>query len=138
MRHLISLFIHQFCQKFKGVSGKYMELCPYAGKLPKYAVLRYQPATVPTNNFFLFLAYCPHGPSRPVIGGLQADFDIEGEQWAPVYGQQNHWILINSKGGNLATSCLSHVQLYDEMPSWGLDDSNNEMKKHIMCCSPLQ
>jgi len=106
------LFV-KFCGKFTSSRGVKMELCPYA-------------------------AYCPYGPSKPVIGGHMTDFESDGEQWAPVYGKQNHWILITARGGNQATICLSHVQLYDEMPSWGLDDSNKEMKKHVMCCSPLQ
>ena len=113
-----------------------MELCPYMGKF--YVIPYYQ--RFDTKSYIsLHSAYCPHGPSRPAIPGIsQADFDKEGEQWVPVYGQQNHWVLINAEGGNLATQCLSHIQLYDEMPSWGLDESNAEHKKHIMCCSPLQ
>jgi hypothetical protein len=88
--------------------------------------------------YFIHTAYCPYGPSNPVISGLQSNFDVEGEQWAPVYGQENHWVLITRKGNNLSTSCLTYTQLYDEMPSWGLDDSNKELKQHIMCCSPIQ
>ena len=116
-----------------------MELCPYAGNV----VVHFTESSC-TYKLIMFrltyLAYCPHGPSNPTIGwdAYAADFKQDGEQWAPVYGQKNHWVLITTKGGNLATSCLSHVQLYDEMPSWGLDDSNKEMKKHILCCSPLQ
>jgi hypothetical protein len=33
---------------------------------------------------------------------------------------------------------LSYEQLHGVMPEWGLDGSNAEMKKHVMCCSPLQ
>lgn len=62
----------------------------------------------------------------------------EGEQWAPVFGESNHWVLIGKRRHNSATTCLSHVQLNGEEPQWGLDDSNNEMKKHVLCCSPLQ
>jgi len=102
----------QFCEQFAGSHGKRMELCPYA-------------------------AYCPQGPSQPVLGGHQADFEEEGEQWAPLFGQ-NHWVMIGKRGTNLATTCLSHLQLTGEEPSWGLDGSNKEMKKHVMCCSPLQ
>ena len=100
-----------FCEQFTGSHGKSMELCPYH-------------------------AYCPQGPSNPVIGGHDADFNEVGEQWAPVYGQTNHWVLIGKRGTNLSTTCLSHVQLSGEEPSWGLDGSNKEMKKYVMCCSP--
>lgn len=103
----------KFCEQFAGSHGKPMELCPYS-------------------------AYCPEGPGKPVIGGHQANFDKEGEQWSPVFGSENHWVLIGKKGNNHSTTCLSHVQLNGDEPSWGLDDSNKKMKKHIMCCSPFQ
>ena len=103
----------KFCEQFNGSHGKPMELCPYA-------------------------AYCPKGPSEQVIGGHQADFEVEGEQWAPVFGQENHWVMIGKRGNNHSTTCLSHVQLSGNEPSWGLDDSNKQVKKHIMCCSPFQ
>ena len=103
----------EFCQQFAGAHGKKMELCPYA-------------------------VYCPNGPSNSVIGGHDANFDEEGEQWAPVFGQANHWVMIGKKGTNKSTTCLSHVQLTGEEPSWGIDGSSKEKKLHIMCCSPLQ
>lgn len=87
--------------------------------------------------FLIRAAYCPHGPSHPPLGGAEDNND-EGEQWAPVYGRENHWVLLTPRDGNLATSCLSHIELNGEMPSWGLDDSNKDMKHHIMCCTPLQ
>lgn len=46
--------------------------------------------------------------------------------------------MISKKGQNSATVCLSYEQLHGVMPEWGLDGSNAEMKKHVMCCSPLQ
>jgi hypothetical protein len=99
-----------FCEQFTGFNGKGMELCPYH-------------------------AYCPQGPAKPVITGHNADFNEEGEQWAPVYGQSNHWVLIGKRGSNISTTCLSHVQLTGEEPSWGLDGSSREMKKYVLCCS---
>jgi hypothetical protein len=101
----------RFCEKFTGSHGKSMELCPYR-------------------------AYCPQGPSKPVIEGHGADFDKEGEQWAPVYGQANHWVLIGKRGTDVSTTCQSHAQLTGEEPLWGLDYSNKEVKKYVMCCSP--
>ena len=103
----------RFCEQFNGSHGKRMELCPYA-------------------------AYCPEGPTFPVVGGHLADFDGEGEQWAPVYGVSNQWVMIGKLGHNSATTCLSHVQLTGKEPPWGLDGSNKEVKQHIMCCSPFQ
>jgi len=101
-----------FCQQFAGSHGKVMELCPYA-------------------------AYCPEGPSKPVLNGHEADFEDEGEQWAPVFGS-NVWILISRKNDNSATTCLSHSQLNGSKPEWGLDASRKDNKLHVMCCSPLQ
>ena len=102
-----------FCQQFAGSHGTRMNICPYA-------------------------AYCPQGPSKPVLGGHDANFDEEGEQWAPLYGQSNHWVMIGKKGKNTSTTCLTHVQLTGEKPSWGLDGSHKEMKLHLMCCSSLE
>ena len=99
-----------FCERLTGSNGKGMELCPYH-------------------------AYCPQGPAMPVIMGHGADFNEEGEQWAPVYGQSNHWVLIGKRGSNVSTTCLSHVQLTGEEPSWGLDGSSKEIKKYVLCCS---
>jgi len=104
----------RFCEQFAGSHGKRMELCPYA-------------------------AYCPNGPTEPILGGHNMpDIDSEGEQWAPVFGKSNNWVMIGKRLQNTATTCLSHVQLDGEEPLWGLDSSNKERKKHVMCCSPLQ
>ena len=99
-----------------------------------------------TNIFILTLdlsqqpyaVYCPNGPSNHAIGGHGANFEEEGEQWAPVFGRANHWVMIGRRGTNKSTTCLSHLQLEGEEPSWGLDGSNVEKKQHILCCSPLQ
>jgi len=103
----------KFCQQFEGSHDLPMQLCPYA-------------------------AYCPHGPSHEVISGHDANFEEEGEQWAPVFGKSNHWVMIGKRGTNKSTTCLSHEQLTGEEPTWGLDWSEKEKKRHIMCCSPLQ
>ena len=102
-----------FCQQFAGSHGTRMNICPYA-------------------------AYCPQGPTKPVLGGHDANFDEEGEQWAPLYGQSNHWVMIGKKGTNMSTTCLTHVQLNGEKPEWGDDRSHKELKQHLMCCSSLQ
>jgi len=108
----------ELCREKEGYNGKQMELCPYH-------------------------AYCPNGPSKSPLGGFRDDDDSgngddEGEQWSPVYGLENHWVLITRRGHNSVTTCLIYQQLYDALPDWGLDDSNPEMKKHVMCCTPLQ
>ena len=93
-----------FCQGFDG-----RNLCPYA-------------------------AYCPHGPGQPVLGGHSSDFNSEGEQWAPVFGHSNKWVMIGQKQGNSATTCFGHEDLEGGPPDWGLTSDNPEVKKHIMCC----
>jgi len=111
-----------------------MELCPYVSALGK------EGSSYPSLLIICRLvqaAYCPEGPSKQVLNGHEADFDEEGEQWAPVFGS-NVWILISKKGDNSATTCLSHTQLNGSKPEWGLDDSLEDKKKHVMCCSPLQ
>ncbi|KAL3786143.1 hypothetical protein HJC23_010717 [Cyclotella cryptica] len=94
-----------FCKQIVGKS-----LCPYA-------------------------AYCPHGPGQPVIGGHDVDFTTEGVQWAPVFGSNNHWVLISQKGGNSATTCMSHADLEGSSPDWGLTGDRPWLKRHIMCCN---
>lgn len=95
-----------FCESFGN-----RKLCPYTG-------------------------YCPHGPGQPVMGGHAADFNTEGEQWAPVYGQnKNHWVMIGMKYQNKATTCMTSEELEGEMPAWGMTKENAQLKKYILCCS---
>ena len=94
-----------FCE---GVRGK--KLCPYA-------------------------AYCPNGAGQPVMGKHKVDFSKEGEQWAPVFGKDNHWIMIGQKDGDSTTTCKSHIQLEGRAPAWGLTSENSDKKLHIACCT---
>ena len=97
-----------FCEQHDGIHGKEMELCPYA-------------------------AYCAEGPGTQPIGGHQIDLNGEGQQWAPLFGLENHWVSISS-----LHTCMSHWEVNGEEPSWGLDASNPDVKKHVLCCSPIQ
>lgn len=96
-----------FCEQHDGVHGKQMELCPYA-------------------------AYCAEGPGTQPIRGHKINFSDEGQQWAPLFGRENHWVSISGE-----KTCLSHWEVNGEEPSWGLDASNPDVKKHVLCCSPL-
>jgi len=82
-------------------------------------------------------AYCPHGPGAQPIGGHSADFNIEGEQWAPYLGEDDlmHWVQIGTKYGNAATTCYTHHQLEGGPPVWGVSNSASIRKRHIQCCS---
>jgi len=82
-----------------------------------------------------YTAYCPHGPGQAVIGGHTTDFNTEGEQWAPVYGESYHWVLIGQKYQNRATTCMDSLELEGVMSDWGMSEENAELKKYIMCCS---
>ena len=66
-----------------------------------------------------------------------ADFNLEGEQWAPVFGEReaNNWVLIGRKYDNSATTCYFHTQLEGSSPDWGLSSDNSGSKRHIQCCS---
>ena len=78
---------------------------------------------------------------QPVIGGHVEDFNMIGEQWAPVYhessvhNQYNSWVMIGQKYQNSATTCMDSYELLGREPEWGMSDENADMKKHIMCCS---
>jgi len=86
-------------------------------------------------------AYCPHGAGQPVIGGHVEDFNMVGEQWAPVYhessenAETNSWVMIGQKYQNSATTCMDNWQLEGRGPEWGMSNENAGMKNHIMCCS---
>mmetsp|Transcript_11472 Transcript_11472/g.25199 ORF Transcript_11472/g.25199 Transcript_11472/m.25199 type:complete len:848 (+) Transcript_11472:701-3244(+) len=84
-----------------------------------------------------YTAYCPHGPGQPAIGGHMKDFNMEGEQWAPVYHteQPNYWVMIGRKYQNSATTCMDMWELEGSEPSWGLSNERADLKKNIMCCS---
>ena len=83
-----------------------------------------------------FAAYCPHGQGQPISGGHTTDISAEGMQWAPVFGHDNHWVMVGTKNGNSATTCFSHEDLEGNAPSWGLSAEMPEFKRHIMCCMP--
>lgn len=78
---------------------------------------------------------CPHGPGKNPLGGHASDFNLEGEQWAPMFGEENSWVMIGRKYGNVATTCLTHKQLEGMPPDWGLTSDNAGAKLHVMCCS---
>jgi len=84
-----------------------------------------------------FSAYCPHGPGMQPMGGHSADFNLEGEQWAPFEegDGKNNWVLVGRKYGNSATTCYSHKQLEGSSPAWGLSGEKASFKRHIQCCS---
>ena len=78
---------------------------------------------------------CPHGPSGGVMGGRHAvTFSVDGEQYAPVLGGGNNWVQIGtmSDGTNV---CKTHRQLNGHGPEWGVSKDNEELKRHIMCCT---
>ncbi|KAL7551330.1 hypothetical protein ACHAWF_014522 [Thalassiosira exigua] len=100
---------HAAAMEFCGTLGR-RKLCPYA-------------------------AYCPHGPGQAVLGGHTRDFNAGGEQWAPVFGEGNRWVMIGQKYANAATSCMDNLQLEGEEPRWGASDERPELKKHVLCCT---
>lgn len=82
-----------------------------------------------------YSAYCPHGAGQPVMGRHKKDFNAEGEIYAPVFGNENHWVQIGQKSENSATTCMSHYQLEGSNPAWGLTSDKPELKKYVMCCT---
>jgi hypothetical protein len=82
-----------------------------------------------------YVAYCPHGVGRQPLGGHSADFNSQGVQYSPLYGESNAWVMIGQKDGNAATTCMMHTQLEGGEPDWGLNDERQDIKNHILCCS---
>eukprot|EP00571_Detonula_confervacea_P005178 CAMPEP_0172328788 /NCGR_PEP_ID=MMETSP1058-20130122/60533_1 /TAXON_ID=83371 /ORGANISM="Detonula confervacea, Strain CCMP 353" /LENGTH=2032 /DNA_ID=CAMNT_0013045917 /DNA_START=48 /DNA_END=6146 /DNA_ORIENTATION=- len=81
-----------------------------------------------------YAAYCPHGPGQPVSSGHTTDISAEGIQYSPVFGHENHWVMVGQKHGNSATTCFGFEDLEGGPPEWGLTMEEHAIKKHIMCC----
>lgn len=83
-----------------------------------------------------YSAMCPHGPGHAVMGGRhQLEFNVEGVQYAPVLGGENHWVMIGTTENEGEMKCKTHRQLEGKLPEWGLTGDNPELKKYVMCCS---
>lgn len=98
----------EFCESIRG-----RKVCPYA-------------------------AICPQGDGDDaiVMGGLRtAEFNVEDEQYAPVFGKGNNWVMIGQKEGDPSAKCKTYHQLERVDPDWGLTSDRADIKKHIMCCN---
>jgi len=98
----------EFCESIRG-----MKICPYA-------------------------AICPRGDGEDamVMGGRHmVEFKVEDEQYAPVFGKGNNWVMIGQKDGDIRTKCKTYHQLERSDPDWGLNNDRADIKKHIMCCN---
>jgi hypothetical protein len=97
----------EFCSSIRG-----KQLCPYS-------------------------VMCPHGPQQFVMGGYRrVEFEVEGEQYAPILGGENHWVMIgNMEHDGETAKCMTHRQLEGKAPEWGLNEERKEVKKYIMCCT---
>jgi len=89
---------------------------------------------------------CPNGPGHAVMGGRNAlEFKVEGEQYAPILGGDNHWVMVGNTNNTVddgtedkdssTSKCMTHRQLEGKNPAWGLNGDRSEVKKHIMCCT---
>jgi len=98
----------EFCESIRG-----MKICPFA-------------------------AICPKGDGEDamVMGGRHmVEFKVEDEQYAPVFGKGNNWVMIGQKDGDPRTKCKTYHQLERGDPDWGLTSDRADIKKHIMCCN---
>ncbi len=97
----------EFCSSIRG-----KQLCPYS-------------------------VMCPHGPKNAVMGGYRkVVFEVDGEQYAPILGGENHWVMIgNMERDGESSKCMTHRQLEGKAPEWGLNEDREELKKYIMCCT---
>lgn len=98
----------QFCESIRG-----RKLCSYAVICPK-----------------------GDGPDAIVMGGRHmAEFKVENEQYAPLFGSGNNWVMIGQKDGDPSTKCKTYHQLEKKHPEWGLNSDRADIKKNIMCCN---
>ncbi|KAL7462817.1 hypothetical protein ACHAXS_003191 [Conticribra weissflogii] len=82
-------------------------------------------------------AYCPNGITedgsmKPLFLNLDA---FGGEQWAPLYGEENTWILVGKLHDDPSSTCRTYYEMNGRRePSWGLDGTSTELKERILCC----
>jgi hypothetical protein len=88
------------------------------------------------------------------MGGLRSlEFKVDGEQYAPVSGGKNHWVMVGDYAGThvnddgtvdeedggivtaTTTRCMTYRQLEGKNPDWGLNGDRSDVKRHIMCCT---
>jgi hypothetical protein len=95
---------------------------------------------IPGKKLCPLLAYCPSGPTNDLDGKplyLQLPA-FEGEQWAPIETTNNDddsYILVGTISDNPTSTCHTYKHFNDgELPQWGIDGSQPEIKEHILCC----
>lgn len=60
---------------------------------------------------------------------------FSGEQWAPVQlDSGNEWVMVGMLNKDPSSTCRTYSQLHHKQPSWGIDGSKVDIKKHILCC----
>ena len=60
---------------------------------------------------------------------------FSGEQWAPVKLESgNEWVMVGMLNKDPSSTCRTYNQLHHKQPSWGIDGSKVDIKKHILCC----
>jgi len=95
-----------FCGSKKNTSNEQMVLCPYD-------------------------AICPLGSTGMPSQGVKPDLF---QMWVPTLGfQENEWVQI---GSDQDTVCMTHRQVVDHPPEWGLNgEGNEEITRNVMCCT---
>jgi hypothetical protein len=98
---------------------------------------------------------CPNSPGHAVMGGVHAlECKVDGKQFAPVLGGENHWVMVGDYAGmhgpnddgtidegdgriltTSTTRCMTYRQLEGKNPKWGLRKDRSKVKRHIMCCT---
>ena len=89
-------------------------------------------------NICPYAAICPKGDGEDAIvmgGRHSSEFKVEGEQWAPVFGNGNNWVMIGEIDGEPSAKCKTYHQMERSDPDWGLSGDRADIKKHIMCCN---
>jgi len=78
-------------------------------------------------------AHCPNGKDvdKPLVYQMEA-FD-EGMQWSPISNGFNQWVMVGRSSDGPFT-CRTHMELNYHEPDWGIDGTQPELKKYILCC----
>ena len=97
-----------FCESYDSVGGGNLHLCPLS-------------------------AFCPDGPTNTEPLYLQMDA-FEGVQWSPISNSFNGWVMVGKFDDEDPLTCLTHMQMFDHNPGWGLDGSRPELNGHLLCC----
>jgi len=90
----------------------------------------------PDSTFHLcpIKALCPNGFEAEKPLAYQMEAFGGGVQWSPISNNNNGWVMVGEMSETQPSTCRTFLELYHHDPEWGIDGTQTELKKHILCC----